>query len=492
MSESELNARYIKAAYRFASASGWKEYLNLADEFRALDTYKDSAQKYSQCVKAASAPAYREVQAHLDSLEVKTAQDYREAARIMGLIQDYQDARELMRVYTVKAQVMTYDEAMALLSNSEATCEDLGRGVDLLKSIKSFRNARTLIERFERYYFERMYAEGLKLMQNGHVYSEFDEAADIFEKIAAYSDAAEQAAACRKKANKMRPRKKREPAASEKGTSEESVRLTPKQIRAQSKMRGKERAFGGDSAPVRPNARPKDETVSGVAEVWHTLDKRRLAVCVVWLILLIACVYVSTLIGSSQNPWIISHANSLRIVIIVLAAVCLFFLVRNVLWMLTASMRKKLSKATLAFMVKLFSPVVHAVIKLLQSIGIDLSRRNRLGGWDEKSFIYDEDPKEKRKKKKLKNDLKWVEQQDNVARVRFIFIEYMIRRIREGYFMRRTMTPAEISRDMALENDEKELLRVYQIARYAGRDAANDEITDNIVDELWAVNQKKN
>ena len=77
-----------------------------------------------------------------------TAEEYREAARIMQIIQDYQDAREVMRVYTIKANALTYDAAMALLSNSDATTEELGEGVAMLKTIKGFKNTRELIERF--------------------------------------------------------------------------------------------------------------------------------------------------------------------------------------------------------------------------------------------------------------------------------------------------------------------------------------------------------
>ena len=98
LTESELNARYTAAAYKFAQVSGWRDYLALAEEFRFLDTYKDSARKYDQCVKAASAPAYREI---TDTIRTKgsetTAEEYREAARVLQIIQDYQDAREVMR-----------------------------------------------------------------------------------------------------------------------------------------------------------------------------------------------------------------------------------------------------------------------------------------------------------------------------------------------------------------------------------------------------------
>ena len=128
LTESELNARYTAAAYKFATVSNWRDYLALAEEFRALDTYKDSAQKYSQCVKAASAPAYRDITDEIRTRGAEnTAADYREAARIMQIIQDYQDAREVMRVYTVKANALTYEEAMTLLSNAEATTEELVR-----------------------------------------------------------------------------------------------------------------------------------------------------------------------------------------------------------------------------------------------------------------------------------------------------------------------------------------------------------------------------
>ena len=147
--------------------------------------------------------------------------------------------------------------------------------------------------------------------------------------------------------------------------------------------------------------------------------------------------------------------------------------------------------AAVRFAKKLAAPLVKAVNKLLLSIGIDLSRRNRLGGRDERTFVFDDTEKVKKTKKKLKNELKWAEQTDNAARVRFIFIDYMIRRIKGGYFMKRCMTPAEICADVALEDDEKNLFAVYDKARYAGK-AGVEEITDAMVGELQMVNRKRN
>ena len=498
LTESELNARYTAAAYKFATVSNWRDYLALAEEFRALDTYKDSAQKYSQCVKAASAPAYRDI---TDEIRTKgretTAEEYREAARIMQIIQDYQDAREVMRVYTVRANALTYDAAMAILSNSEATTEELGEGVELLKTIKGFKNTRELIERFEKYYFDRMYNEALHLMEHGHVFSEFEEAAEMFEKISVYSDAAQQAVACRKLANKVRPKEKKKKekpaeAAAPKG-GDEVVRVTRKDAKA-----AKDTAAEGDEGPadsgtVKPRKRKMidDETHNSLVEVWRNIDKRRMVEFIIWMLLLLGDLYASIVVPNIQADFFIAHSNTIRAITVLLAIFFIVMACRAFLRMLTASMRKKLGQAAVRFAKKLAAPLVKAVNKLLLSIGIDLSRRNRLGGRDEKTFVFDDTEKVKKTKKKLKNDLKWVEQTDNAARVRFIFIDYMIRRIKKGYFMKRCMTPAEIGAEIALEDDEKALFAVYDKARYAGQRGV-EEITDAMVGELQLVNRKRN
>ena len=487
LSESELNARYTAAAYKFATVSNWRDYLALAEEFRALDTYKDSAQKYSQCVKAASAPAYRDI---TDEIRTKgrevTAEEYREAARVMQIIQDYQDAREVMRVYTVRANALTYDAAMAILSNSEATTEELGEGVALLKTIKGFKNTRELIERFEKYYFDRMYNEALHLMQHGHVFSEFEEAADMFEKIGEYSDALQQASACRKMANKVRPKekkKKEKPAEASAAGKDEVVRV---------KGKPQKDAADPDAEVVKPRKRRMidDETHNSLAEVWHNIDKRRMTEFIIWVLLLLGDLYASIVVPNLEGDFFEANGNTIRAVTVLLAIFFIAMGCRAFLRMLTASMRKKLSQAAVKFAKKLAAPLIKAVNKLLLSIGIDLSRRNRLGGRDEKTFVFDDTEKVKKTKKKLKNELKWAEQTDNAARVRFIFIDYMIRRIKKGYFMKRCMTPAEIGAEVALEDDEKALFAIYDKARYAGQRGV-EEITDAMVGELQMVNRKR-
>lgn len=489
LTESELHARYIQAASKFAKAKTWQEYLELAEEFRFLDTYKDSAQKYSQCVKAASAPAYRDITDKIRTLGLEaTAKDYREAARIMQTIQDYQDAREVMRVYTVKANALTYEEAMSLLSNSQATTEELGQGVALLKTIKSFKNSREMIERFEKYYFDRMYSEASELMKKGHVFSEFDEAADMFEKIAEYSDAAQQAAACRKQANKLRPkeRKKKESPAAKGG--DEVVKISRKDAGSSEKEGGA--AEGETGHGKRRRRAVDDETRNTLVEVWRAIDKRRMLEFILWILLLSADLAASIILPNIETGFFETQQNTIRLITILVAIFVVAMAVRAFYRMLTASMRRKLGQAAIRFAKRMAAPVVKVVNKLLLSIGIDLSRRNRLGGRDERTFVFDDSEKVKKPKKKLKNELKWVEQTDNAARVRFIFIDYMIRKIRGGYFMKRTMTPAEIGREIALEEDEKALFAAYDKARYSGQ-LAREELTDALIGELQMVNKKR-
>ena len=255
------------------------------------------------------------------------------------------------------------------------------------------------------------------------------------------------------------------------------------------RVKGKPR---GETETVKPPRRRvmDDETHNSLVEVWRSIDKRRMVDFIIWVLLLAADVAASMILPNLEGEYFQVNQNSIRVATVLAAAVIMAMGFRAFLRMLTASMRKKLGQAALRFVKKLTAPVVKLVTKLLLSIGIDLSRRNRLGGRDERTFVFDDVERVRKPKKKLKNDLKWIDQTNNAARVRFIFIDYMIRRIRKGYFMKRCMTPAEICVDVALEDDEKNLFAVYEKARYAGQRGL-EEITDDMVGELQMVNRKR-
>lgn len=488
MTKEERASRYVAALARFNNASDWRTLLELAEEFHALDTYRDSASLYDRCVKAASAPAYRDIRAELEAKSDKTAADYREAVRLLTPIQDHADVREYMRVCNVRANVLLYDEAVALATNSAATDEEIGRAVEIFREIKTFRNCRELLERYETYYCERVYAAADELRQHGHVYSEFDEAAELFGKISQFRDAAELAVACKKKADKLRPRSAKKRAERAEQAATEAADVSPVEVERVSR---RDAAGAQQTPPVAERVQAKkarDEASNGFVEVWQTLDKRYLTVCLLWLALLVAATVASVWVAKAQNDWVKLHLRQLRAVILVVAGVSAVMGVKCFLRMLTRSMRRKLAQSVKSFMTKLASPLIKLTERLLAGIGIDLRRRGRLGGEDERSIVMDED-KPKRTKKRLKNDLKWADQTSNAARVRFLFVEYMILRIRQGYFLRRTMTPAEISDDIALEEDERELFAVYQKARYAGV-RAEGEVGNESIGRIRALTER--
>ena len=318
----------------------------------------------------------------------------------------------------------------------------------------------------------------------------------MFDKISVYSDAAQQAAACRKIASKLRPkRSKRKEKSPADGTAPErggdGVSRVNRRDGSKDSKNEKNAAEGGETAKPRRRRVMDDETHNALVEVWQQIDKRRMVEFIAWVLLLVADVCASIVLPNIQTDFFRANQNTIRVVTVLVAIFVIVMGSRAFVRMLTAGMRRKLGQAAIRLAKRLIAPLVKVINKLLLSIGIDLSRRNRLGGRDERTFVFDDTEKVKKQKKKLKNELKWVEQTDNAARVRFVFIDYMIRRIRKGYFMKRSMTPAEIGAEIALEDDEKALFAVYDKARYAGKSGI-EEITDAMVGELQMVNRKRN
>jgi hypothetical protein len=124
-----------------------------------------------------------------------------------------------------------------------------------------------------------------------------------------------------------------------------------------------------------------------------------------------------------------------------------------------------------AFVAKVLKKVAHA-------LGID--RWGKFG--DERDFVFGQ-RRSSRRHRKLFNPMFWQDQTENSERVRFIFIDFMIRKIKEGYQMRPFKTPNDISQELAHEDNEKLLFSSYVSARYSG---GLEPIEDKTVDALTA------
>ena len=473
--EAQLNQRYTELMHRFTNASTWREFLALSQQFRELDTFKDASTYYTKCVRAASAAAYRECREEFSTRENLTSDDYFEAAAVLSQISDYMDAREWARAYKAKANALCYAEAIELYEQSEGRWQDMRRAYSKMNKIKGYKDSRDLVERYQKHYNECAYAAANELMEKAQSGAEYEEAAEIFEQIPNYSDSAQLAQKCRKAASKYRTAAPKKP----KKKAEESVGDTAKQ---QTEVVRKKRVRAEDS-------------VSGVdyAEIWRTINKKRLIAGLIGLLLCGVGLWGSTFFAAHRiDPnaeFLVLHGDKIRGLCVLMVIFGAVFAIVQFFRMLSPSLKRKMALKVLEVAKRVAKPVVKALDRVLSLVGISIGKQ-RLKGKDEKSFVYVEKPAKIKKAKKLRNEGKWHELPDNASRVRFIFVDYMIRRIKQGYRMKYYQTPQEIGREIAIEDDEKRLFEVYQTARYAGK-SANEVIDNQLVDELLRINIKR-
>lgn len=472
--EAQMNQRYTELMHRFAGTSTWREFLELAKQFRELDTFKDASAYYTKCVRAASAGAYREYREGFTERQGLTSEDYFEAAAVLSQISDYMDAREWARAYKTKATAMCYAEAIELYEQSEGRWQDMRQAYMKMNRIKGYKDSRDLAERYQKHFAECAYAQALELASQAQTGPEFTEAAEIFEQIPDYSDSQAQAQKCRRAASRYRSSAPKEPKKSKKQSKTDTAEQTE---------------------VVRKKRARAEDSVSGVdfLEIWRTINKVRLvlglvgfAICILGLL---GTVYLAPSRIDPTNEFLYLHGDKLRGVCVLMVFGGVIFGLWEFIRMLSPALKRKLATKVLEIGRRVAKPVLKAVNRVLGFVGIQLGRQ-RLKGKDEKSFVYVEKPAKPKKAKKLRNEGKWHELPDNAARVRFIFVDYMIKKIKQGYRMKYHQTPCEIGAEVAIEDDEKQLFEVYQTARYAGA-AANEVIHNDLVDELLKVNMKR-
>ena len=485
-SEAQMNQRYTELMHRFGGTSTWREFLELAKQFHELENFKEASTYYAKCVRAASAGAYREYREEFTSREGLTSEDYFEAAAVLSQISDYMDAREWARTYKAKANALCYAEAITLYEQSEGRWQDMREAYLKMHKIKGYKDSRDLAERYQKHYTECAYAAATELWEKAQSGVEYEEAAEIFEQIREHSDSAQLAQKCREAASKFRssaPKKSKKSggdvpdAPQKKDTSQvgDGALDTPQVVR-------KKRAGAEDS-------------VSGVdfGEIWRTINKKRLIAGVVGLIVCAVGLWGTAFFAAHRidpdQEFLVLHGDKIRGLCVIMVIFGAVFALVQFFRMLSPSLKRKMALKVLEVAKRVAKPVVKTLNRVLGLVGISIGKQ-RLKGKDEKSFVYVEKPAKAKKNKKLRNEAKWHELPDNAARVRFIFVDYMIRRIKQGYHMKYHQTPQEIGQEIAIEDDEKMLFEVYQTARYAGA-AANEVIDNDTVDELLKINVKR-
>lgn len=126
------------------------------------------------------------------------------------------------------------------------------------------------------------------------------------------------------------------------------------------------------------------------------------------------------------------------------------------------------------------------IVRFINKLG--LGGRKRLAkGSDEYSFTFDDEEKAGMRLH-VSGVKKWKDLEDNSEKIRFLFIRYMIRKIRKGYKKRRGKTPSEWASDLRVSGAELDFFGDYNAARYSGGRAS---IPDDAVDRAKEITEGK-
>lgn len=218
-------------------------------------------------------------------------------------------------------------------------------------------------------------------------------------------------------------------------------------------------------------------------------NKKYFVLTLIFAALMALCLYGSVIFtpdNAALPELVAQNATLFRGLSVVGAVFSAIFTVKFFIKLMSAEKKRQIAEKLSRLAKRISRAVTMLVSKVL---GISLSS-GRLRGKDEKSFVYSSQTKEKRKRARLKNTARWEDTQNNAEKVRFIFTDYMIGKIKGGYFMRHSMTTDEIGVDIGVGEDEEILFQTYKKARYAG-ELSLDEIDDGTVEALREINCKK-
>ena len=210
------------------------------------------------------------------------------------------------------------------------------------------------------------------------------------------------------------------------------------------------------------------------SSIWENVNAKRLILTLLW-----AC-------AVCVDGYFVSTLSSRRVrgILFALLIVLVVLFVRSFKKLMSDRLQEAIEQRLGQLLRFVFRPATIVIGKISNWLGI-----GRWRGWceDERTYLGRDKDRVQRRSKKLKNSGKWSEQQNNAARVRFLYIEYMIKRIRGGYLFRRQLTPDEIADELILEDEEKLLFDTYNTARYA----PDASVPDEVVEVLVKVTAKK-
>lgn len=152
----------------------------------------------------------------------------------------------------------------------------------------------------------------------------------------------------------------------------------------------------------------------------------------------------------------------------IITAITAFIAVVSLRKLIPKSLKRAVFESLFKAVKKVTKTITRISTKVLRAIGIKPKKRKKRMR-DEKSFIFG-DKDARIRQKKVKSNLKWRELEDNAERVRFVYLKYIAKIIKDGYKHFPFTTPREVRDGLGLEDYtlDYQLFELYNGARYSG------------------------
>ena len=203
----------------------------------------------------------------------------------------------------------------------------------------------------------------------------------------------------------------------------------------------------------------------------YVIEKSRLADSLLKISLSLAMFEVAAWLEPlvKQNEFVKTYryiqqcAYAVAIVLAVIAFISLRKLIPK-------NLRRTVLDKFLFTMRKMASGVSLVSRKILMFLGLRLDRFKKTK--DEKSFVFgdEEEAERKRKRHQIKSNSKWRDMNENAEKIRFLYIKYIVKKIKDGYKFRTALTPCEVKEELGFDEEapDNELFAMYNGARYSG------------------------
>ncbi len=151
----------------------------------------------------------------------------------------------------------------------------------------------------------------------------------------------------------------------------------------------------------------------------------------------------------------------------IIMALCAFIAVLSLRKLIPKSLKRAIFSKLFKAVKRVTKTITRISTKVLRAMGIKPKKRKKLR--DEKSFIFG-DSDGRVRQKKVKSNMKWRELEDNAERVRFVYVKYIAKVIKDGYKHFPFNTPREVRDGLNLEDYtlDYQLFELYNGARYSG------------------------